>query len=176
MTHHPIRRPGSAILALLLLAACSPGGEAAEKATGDTAAVEGVAMPAPEAKARPLACALVTGAEMSAILGSPVVAAPNDRSSNKTECIYSAADGVSPYVELSVAWGDGEAAMTAMGEMGKVEPGIADPYAGIGDQAASIGPTLMIRTGEDLMNIVFSGVTDAPAAAKRIFDTAHPRM
>ncbi|HEV2734445.1 MAG TPA: hypothetical protein VGV85_06380, partial [Longimicrobiaceae bacterium] len=59
---------------------------------------------------------------------------------------------------------------------GKMEPGIADPYAGIGDQAASVGPTLMIRTGEDLVNIVFSGVTDAPAAAKRIFETAHARM
>lgn len=176
MMHRPVRRSGSAILTLLLVAACSSGDEPAEQAAGEAAAVEDVAVSSPEEKARPLACALVTEAEMSAIVGSPVTAAPNDRSSNKTECIYTAASGVSPYVEFSVAWGHGEAAMTAMGEMGKMEPGIADPYAGIGDQAASVGPTLMIRTGDDLVNIVFSGVTDAPATAKRIFDTAHARM
>jgi hypothetical protein len=34
----------------------------------------------------------------------------------------------------------------------------------------------MIRTGEDLVSIVFSGVEDAPSKAKRIFDTAKARM
>ncbi|HEV2735536.1 MAG TPA: hypothetical protein VGV85_11900, partial [Longimicrobiaceae bacterium] len=120
MMHDPMRRSGTAILALLLLAACSSGDEPAEASGGEAAAaVEDVATASPEEKARPLACALVTEAEMSAIVGSPVVAAPNDRSSNKTECIYTAASGVSPYVEFSVAWGHGEAAMTAMGAMGK---------------------------------------------------------
>ena len=33
----------------------------------------------------------------------------------------------------------------------------------------------MIRTGEDLVTIVLSGVSDAPAKAKRIFETAKPR-
>ena len=121
------------------------------------------------------ACALVTQAEMSAILGAPVVAEANDRSNGKTECIYQPASGISPYVEFSVDWGGGEAAMTAMGMMGKIEPGLANPYDGLGDQAAAVGPMLMIRAGEDLVTIVFTGVSDTPAKAKQIFDTAKGR-
>jgi hypothetical protein len=34
----------------------------------------------------------------------------------------------------------------------------------------------MIRTGEDLITIIFSGVSDAPARVKRIFDTAKARL
>lgn len=124
----------------------------------------------------PLACALVTGAEMSTILGAQVVAEANDRSAGKTECLYKPASGISPYVELSVDWGGGEAAMTAAGMLGQREPGLTSPYDGIGDQAAAVGPALMIRTGEDLVMIVFSGVSDAPATAKRIFDTAKARL
>ena len=123
-----------------------------------------------------LACALVTGAEMSTILGAQVVAEANDRSAGKTECIYKSASGISPYVEFSVDWGGGEAAMTAAGMMGRIEPGLTNPYNGIGDQAAAVGPALMIRTGEDLVMIVFSGVSDMPAKAKRIFDTAKARL
>lgn len=113
---------------------------------------------------------------MSAILGTPVVAVANDRSSGKTECVYDVASGIGPHVEFSVDWGGGEAAMTAMGMMGQLEPGITNPYSGIGDQAAAVGPALMIRTGEDLVNLVFSGVADVPAKAKEIFDTAKPRI
>jgi len=56
------------------------------------------------------------------------------------------------------------------------EPGIGNPYDGVGDQAVAIGPTLMIKTGEDLMKLVFSGVDDAPAKARKIFQTAKPRL
>jgi hypothetical protein len=122
----------------------------------------------------PVACTLVSESEMSAILGAPVETDPNLRTGNK--CIYKVATGVGPYVELSVDMGDGKTAMAAMGMMGKKEPGITSPYDGIGDQAATVGTALMIRTGEDLVTIVFSGVTDAPAKARRIFDTAKPRM
>lgn len=122
------------------------------------------------------ACAMVTEAEMSTILGAAVIAEPNDRSNGKTECVYKASSGISPYVELSVDWGSGEAAMMATSLMGKIEPGMTSPYAGIGDQASAIGPTLMIRTGDDLMTIVFSGVDDLPAKAKAIFTTAKARM
>jgi hypothetical protein len=122
------------------------------------------------------ACAMVTQAEMSAILGAAVIAEPNDRSNGKTECVYKAASGVSPYVELSVDWGSGEAAMMATGMMSKIEPGLTSPYAGIGDQASAVGPMLMIRTGDDLMTIVFSGVDDLPGKAKAIFTTAKARM
>jgi hypothetical protein len=34
----------------------------------------------------------------------------------------------------------------------------------------------MIRTGDDLMKLIFSGVDDAPAKAKKIFQTAKPRL
>ena len=123
------------------------------------------------------ACDLVTPAEMSVILGSAVAGVePNHKSSGKTECIYRPAEGISPYVEFSVDWGDGEAAMKAMGAMAQAESGITNPYDGIGDQAAAVGPALMIRSGKDLITITFSGVDGAPAKAKKIFDTAKTRM
>ncbi len=122
------------------------------------------------------ACAMVTAVEMSAILGAPVVAEANDRSNGRTECVYKPTSGTSPYVELSVDWGGGQAAMAATGMMGRLEPGLTNPYEGIGDQAAADGPALMIRTGEDLVTIVSSGVSDAPAKAKQIFETAKGRM
>jgi|GEM_PF-847274 len=133
-------------------------------------------MVADQNKARPTACTLVTAAEMSTILGSTVAGEPHEGTADKTQCIYKPANAPSPYVDLTVNWGDGESAMAAMGAMNHVEPGITNPYAGIGDQAAAVGTALMIRTGEDLVTITFSGVDDAPAKARKIFDTAKPRM
>lgn len=88
----------------------------------------------------------------------------------KTECIHQPTGGVSPYVEFSVEWGEGEDAMNAAGAMAKKEPGIDNPYAGVGDQAVAVGTSLMIRSGKDLVTITFSGVDHAPAKAKKIFD------
>jgi hypothetical protein len=122
----------------------------------------------------PAACALVTEAEMSAILGARVVA--EARPGGNTECNYKPVSGISPAVKLSVDWGDGKVAMASAGAMGRREPGLTNPYEGIGDQAAAVGPALMIRTGEDLVTIVFIGVSGAPAKAKRIFETAKARM
>jgi hypothetical protein len=122
------------------------------------------------------ACELITEKEMSAILGAPVRAESNDRSNGKTECIYQPVEGVSPYVEFSVEWGSGEGAMMGVGMAEQAEPGLASPYEGLGDQAVAVGPTLMIRTGEDLVMLVFSGVDDTPAKAKQIFDTVKARM
>jgi hypothetical protein len=121
----------------------------------------------------PAACTLVSEAEMSAILGAPVVTDPNLRSGNK--CIYRATSGNGPSVELSVDMGGG-AAIAAMGALGKAEPGLTSSYAGIGDRAVAAGPALMIKTGDDLVTIVLAGVDDFPATAKKIFDTAKPRM
>jgi hypothetical protein len=39
-----------------------------------------------------------------------------------------------------------------------------------------VGTTLMIKTGEDLVTIILSDVTDRPGVAKKIFDIAKPRM
>lgn len=137
-----------------------------ERASAKSAAEAPHKIPAP--------CGLLSEAEMSAILGAPVVADPNR--GGKTECDYKPVSGISPAVKLTVDWGDGEVAMAAMGSMGKREPGLTSPYDGIGDQASAVGPALMIRTGDDLVTIIFTGVSDAPAKAKRIFDTAKPRM
>jgi hypothetical protein len=148
----------------------------AEVRTRRSVAAAAAPVTATPSRPSPRACALVSETEMSTILGAPVVAEANDRSNGRTECIYKATAGISPYVELSVDWGDGEAAMAATGMMGKREPGLTNPYEGIGDQAAAVGPALMIRTGKDLVTIVFSGVSDAPAKAKQIFETAKARM
>lgn len=122
------------------------------------------------------ACELIPAAEMSAILGGAVSAESNERSTGKTLCTYTAQQGISPYLEFSIDWGMGAAAMTGIGMLGQHEPGIASPYEGIGDQAVAVGPALMIRTGDDLVTLVFSGVNEVPAKAKKIFDTAKGRM
>lgn len=123
------------------------------------------------------ACELVTAEEMSGILGAVVAGVePGHKSSGKTECIYKPAAAPNPYVEFSVEWGEGELALSMMGTMGRAEPGITNPYEGIGDQAASVGTALMIRSGKDLITITFSGVSHAPAKARKIFDTAKARM
>jgi hypothetical protein len=141
------------------------------RATVARAAKKAAAKPA---RTPPAPCALVTAAEMSAILGTPIVAEP--RAGGSTECNYAPASGVSPTVKLTVDWGDGKIAMASAGMMARQEPGLTSPYHGLGDQAVAVGPALMIRTGEDLVTIVFSGVTDGPAKARRIFETAKGRM
>lgn len=161
-----------AALAVLLLAACAR----KEKAVADSETVARTATAEPPPRQPMTACAMVTEAEMSKILGTLVAAEPHEGTADQTECIYKPPSGISPYVDFTLVRGDGEAAMMAMGMMAKHEPGITNPYDGIGDQAMAVGPALMIRTGEDLVKLVFSGVNDAPTVAKRIFDTAKPRM
>lgn len=169
------------VFALLLgfaaLSGCSQSSPATETAAAaPTQAEVAQAVAAATQTEQKKACELITAKEMSAILGSAVSAEPNESSSGKTECIYQAVAGIGPYVEFSVEWGEGETAMRAAGMMNKHEPGIASPYDGIGDQAVAVGTALMIRSGQDLVEIVFSGVDDAPAKAKKIFDTAKARL
>ena len=61
----------------------------------------------------------------------------------------------------------------AAGQPAKAPSPSAD---GIGDQAIAVGPALMIKTGDDLVKLIFTGVDDAPVKAKKIFDTAKARM
>lgn len=77
-------------------------------------------------------------------------------------------------VERTVA--NPQATLVARADTSSGSPGLTNPYDGIGDQAAAVGPALMIRIGEDLVTIVFSGVSEAPAKAKHIFETAKARM
>jgi len=170
------------LLALTTINGCSKSDDTSTPGSAVPAATTAKPAQAPAVAAAPSresakACDLVTSAEMSTILGSAVVGAEsNHKSSGKTECIYKPATGISPYVEFSVEWGEGETAMNSMGAMAHTEPGITNPYAGIGDQAAAVGTSLMIRSGADLITITFSGVDDAPPKAKKIFDTAKARM
>jgi hypothetical protein len=175
---HPTR-PAFAILLIALASAYGCSRPVEPFVAGPEAQAAGQTVASAKTSEITKACDLVTAKEMTAILGSDVVAQPNDGSNGKTECIYQTGnpvEGSGPYAELTVEWGSGEAAMTAMGMMGQIEPGIADPYEGIGDQAAAIGPTLMIRSGDDLITIVLSGVDDMPATAKKIFATAEARI
>lgn len=122
------------------------------------------------------ACQLVSPAEMSTILGTPVVGKSDDRPGEFTQCAYHPASATTPSVELKLTWGDGAAAMKGMRQAGKQEQWLVTSYDGIGDQAGVAGPLLLIRTGDDLMTIVFNGVTGTPVKAKRIFDTAKAKM
>ncbi len=127
--------------------------------------------------AEPVACELVTREEMSSFLGSAVSAEAEERPSNsETTCHYKFAQSLSPDVTFTLKRGHGEAAMMGAGIMGNIEPGIADPYAGLGDQAASVGPELWIRLGEDLVVLRILGVEDRAAVAKQMLDAAQARM
>jgi hypothetical protein len=169
------RARGAVLIVMAALAGC---GAPKPPPTQDTAAVDRAAVAAAIARAQKptaKACEMVTEAEMSSILGVAVTAKDLTHSSGETDCKWSTASGF-PAVELEVDWGDGEVAMRASAMMNKREPGITSPYDGLGDQAIAVGPALMIQTGEDLMKMVFTGVTDAPAKAKKIFTAAKARM
>jgi hypothetical protein len=157
----------AAALAVLLCAGC----DSAKKPVDALPPTAKAAEPSKQASA----CEMVTQSEMSAILGEAVAAKDTTHSAGATECTYSAPSGF-PTVQMGVDWGEGEAAMGAYAMLNRSEPGIASRYDGVGDQAVAMGPTLMIRTGDDLMKLIFSGVDDAPAKAKKIFQTAKPRL
>ena len=122
------------------------------------------------------ACELVSPAQMSAIVGAPVTGQAEDHAGSSTKCTYKPVSGIAPTVEFTVTWGEGYTAMQGMGLAAGHEKGLVTPYSDIGDQAGAAGPLVMIRKGDDLVTLVLSGVADAPAVAKKIFDTAKPRM
>jgi hypothetical protein len=172
-TMQSIRQMTSLGLSALLLIACAK----KDKTIPESPQAAATAADAPAQQRKPSrACAMVTPAEMSTIVGSSVVAEPRETGSNETGCIYKSASPHSPYVELTLNRGDGEGAMTAQAMLGQSQAGLTHAYPGIGDQAYAVGPELMIRNGDDLVTLLVLGVTDAPATVKRIFDTAKPRM
>jgi hypothetical protein len=125
--------------------------------------------------ARPAAtvCDVVTAAEMSKLLGSPVIAKPQRLSS---DCIYASVADVGPNAELKIERGDGEAAMQGATFANQFESGLANPLTGLGDQAISAGPMIMIRRGDDLISIMVSGVEDSLAAVRRIYAAVDAKM
>lgn len=116
------------------------------------------------------ACQMVSAEQMSAILGSTVTAEPISDSVGKTDCNYAPKEGSMPMAQLSIEYGSAEAAMTAGGMLGRIEPGMTNPYEGLGDQAAAIGPAVWIRQGDDLVIITVFGVDASDAAVKRIYE------
>ncbi len=180
--NHPwLLRPRAALAATALViiagvTACGASKQpAADGPERDAASAAAAAALARAQRPAAKACEMVTEAEMSKILGVAVSARDLTHSSGESDCKWAAPSGF-PAVELEVDWGDGEVAMRASGFMNQKEPGIVSPYDGIGDQAVAVGPALMIKTGEDLVKLIFTGVDDAPVKAKKIFDTAKARM
>ena len=118
---------------------------------------------------------MVTAAEMSTILGT-AISAESENGSGNTACSYRPTTGSSPYVQIEIDRGGGSAALAASGILGRREPGISNPLAGLGDQASAIGPALWVRVGDDLVNLTLWGVDDRIDAAKRIINMLRPRM
>ena len=169
------RARGAVLIVMAALAGCGTGKPPPAQATSASDQAAAAAAIARAQKPAAKACEMVTESEMSGILGVAVTAKDLTHSSGATDCKWSTPSGF-PAVELEVDWGDGEVAMRAAAMMNQREPGITSPYDGLGDQAIAVGPALMIQTGEDVLKMVFTGITDAPAKAKKIFTAAKARM
>jgi hypothetical protein len=165
---------------VLALPACSGPAPAASTAT---ATAPDAPAPAPAAAA-PVstdphqACNLVTAAEMSAIVGSPMTATPHDDSnfSTVTNCAYAPASGRGSSVDFTVMWGDGESTLKMDREMKNHDTEADKRFAGVGDDAVVVSPAVQIRQGKDLLVLMLVGFDNEPATAKKIVDTAKARM
>jgi hypothetical protein len=80
------------------------------------------------------------------------------------------------YAEVQLSWGDGVAGMKGVGAMEPQLGEVMGKLAGLGDQATSVGPMILIRRGGDLVTLVISGVPDATTAAKRIYGLLDARL
>ncbi|WP_334151390.1 hypothetical protein [Hyphomicrobium sp.] len=129
------------------------------------------------ASAAPTACGLVSAADMSTVLGSAVSAVADDRG-GQTKCTYETAGGElgAPYAEVQLNWGDGATGMQGAGLMESELGPAMDKLAGLGDQATTVGPMILIRRGEDLITLVISGVPNSTAAAKSIYGLLDARL
>jgi hypothetical protein len=129
------------------------------------------------ASAAPAACELISAADMSAVLGSAVAAVADNRG-GQTKCTYESAGGEigGPYAEVELSWGDGVAGMQGAGAMDPQLGQVMNKLAGLGDQATSVGPMILIRRGSDLITLVISGVPDRTVKAKRIYGLLDARL
>jgi outer membrane protein OmpA-like peptidoglycan-associated protein len=165
LTPHPRHLVPIALLAVL--AACSKREDAAPTSAAPTAESADASRDVTRN-----ACAMVTAKDVSDIIRETVSA----ESVGSTTCRYKPADASFPFVEVQIDWGAGAAAMAGIGLLGRLEPGISDPLAGLGDQASEVGPAFMIRVGDDFVNLTLMGVDDRVPAARRILDLMRPRM
>jgi hypothetical protein len=164
----------SRVLAVALLAglcACAKSSETTSASTTTTAAeatsapTTDVAAAVAAANKRDDPCSYVTVSEMRAILHAAVAA----HVSGGNKCVYELPSGPGPRSQIEVDRGDGRIAMKSAGAMGS-------PLKGVGDQAVSVGPTIMVRTGEDLIQIQMSGVQAPIQKATAIYSTVKKRL
>lgn len=142
-----------------------------DRAVEQPAAATAAETASTEPKAR-TACEWVTVAEMSTILGAPVMTEPSS-----SECNYLPSNGSGlPMAQLAVELGSAEAAMRATGMLGQIEPGMANPYEGMGDQASAIGPAIWVRRGDDLVRIMVMGVDDHDGAVRRVYELVEKKF
>jgi hypothetical protein len=129
------------------------------------------------ASAAPTACGLIPAEEMSAILGSSVTAAADDRG-GQTKCTYEVAGGElgGAYAEVQLNWGDGASGMGGAGAMESQLGEVMGQLPGMGDQATTVGPMILIRRKDDLITLVISGVPDSTISAKRIYGLLDARL
>ncbi|MGB7905966.1 MAG: hypothetical protein WCF43_14815 [Steroidobacteraceae bacterium] len=199
MRTHPIALVALGLSAVLGFGCAKEGPSPVDATTASSAATAEATASAPDAKQHVSACDMVTQAEMSAILGGAVTAAPggNQRPPASTECIYSSVDGpapiaepqsyaemqvvAGPYAELQVDWGGGDPQTldTATGlAKGAAPTAVVDPLAGLGDRAYQVtADQVFISMNGDLMMIRFArGADDVIAKARKIYEIAQARM
>lgn len=173
-------RPAALSLALLtVFVLCGCSAKDAQSTGAETGAESQATIEAETSAAAPMltACELVTAQDMSSIVGNPMTAESEERPSNdETTCTYKKTESLSPDVIFTLNRGHGEAAMAGMGMLSQAEPGIVNPYEGIGDHAATVGPQLWIRSGDDLVTLTILDFDDVPGVARKILDTAKARM
>ena len=172
----------ASLLALPMLQACSNPGPTTPTAVAPTApatATEAPAAPAAPVSTDPRqACNLVTAAEMSVIVGSPMTATPHDDSnfSSVTNCAYTPANGRGSSVDFTVMRGDGETTLKMDREMKNHDAGADKRFAGVGDDAVVVPPAVQIRQGKDLLVLMLVGFDDEPATARKIVDVAKSKL
>ncbi len=127
------------------------------------------------AQANPTACTLLTAAEMGEVIGSTLTSEADDRGA-QTKCSYSPQDGFTPYAELQINWNDGKPGMAGAAAMRGQLKDVTSELAGLGDEATSVGPMILIRRGADLITLVLSGVSDSSTKAKLIYAIVDGRL
>ncbi len=161
------------MLAVALLAAlCACAKSSETTSAGTTTTAEATSAPTTDVGAAVAAankrddpCSYVTVSEMRAILHTAVAA----RVSGGNKCVYELPSGPGPRSQIEVDRGDGRIAMKSAGAMGS-------PLKGVGDQAVSVGPTIMVRTGEDLVQVQMSGVQAPIQKATTIYNIVKKRL
>ena len=112
---------------------------------------------------------------MATILAAPVTARGQGAAEGNGDCSYVASGGT-VVATLTIARGDADAAMSAVGVARRVGPDLTGPLAGLGDQAAQVGPAFWIRRGEDLVTIAIFRPGDMTDQAKRVYALVDQRI